>query len=1000
MFANNAKKANPLLQFVEVVLESRLGGVIINFILIPLLVLSALLLPPISLADRVLSIGYESIGRDGGVIEDPDGMRITFLPEGIRRSFRVRLNAVPRSLFLQGAAGNSLLTAAESIPPNLIMKSPYYRVRLWGVAPESPGKVLLSIPIPNDSEPYRTLDLYSWNGEAWEWLPNTKVVTEDVIEAELDFLPESVVVMQTHAIHPNVSTDYTMGAPLPDNVQDTLVEINPQGLLLDAQGAIAGDLGELSPELQNATFSVIPTIRNWTDELSVRSDLIDNMLIDNSARNAHVEAVAALVQRNGYQGIDIDYRGINPDLRVEFTTFIEQLRQAMPSNKLLSVRVELPKQVSADSWETGAYDWRALGRLANVVKVPTSPDPRAYADGGQMEVMLNWAVGQINRYKIQLLLSTQSTEQVNGITRNISYEQALAPIGAVALQNESNIVPPGENVNFTLNGLQASTGIQFDSASGTYWFAYLDDNNAQHTVYLENAASIARKLQFVAHYNLRGVAVQNLLSDDNDARIWDVVRKFLDLVIPPVESQYSVVWQVQNEQGGVIAQEVVDLSQPGYSWQAPEAGGSYQVNAAISSGQDINGAVPRGSVQVLVATPTPLPTPTPEPSPTPEPTATPAPTATPVPQPQTQAEAPPAEVAQAAPAAPAAPPPPASGVGNVPFAYGIQADPRGNDSANVGHIQALGFNWVKFQLAWKDAEPSPGGYSWGEWDSTIQAYHANGINVMLSIPKAPDWARPAGDDRSVEGPPEDPAKYAEFVARVADRYRGRAQAIEIWNEQNLWYEAGGKGRIDAAKYTNLLQLSFAAIKSVNTDMIVISGAMTPAGNVGDLAVDDIQYLRQMYANGAKGYFDVLGSHPSGFNCPAGADWRTVEDPTAMAFRGPFENRHHSWCFRGVMEGYRQVMVENGDQAKSISPTEFGWAVSGNPHPGYDYARDNTFEEQAQWIVEAFQMMKGWGWVGPTFLWNLDYGVTAPTTELAAFGIIGTPAYNALAAMPK
>ena len=43
----------------------------------------------------------------------------------------------------------------------------------------------------------------------------------------------------------------------------------------------------------------------------------------------------------------------------------------------------------------------------------------------QMEAMLNWAVGQINRYKMQLLLSTLSTEQVNGVTRDITYQQAL-----------------------------------------------------------------------------------------------------------------------------------------------------------------------------------------------------------------------------------------------------------------------------------------------------------------------------------------------------------------------------------------------------------------------------------------------------------------------------------------------------------------------------------------------------------------------------------------------
>jgi hypothetical protein len=288
------------------------------------------------------------------------------------------------------------------------------------------------------------------------------------------------------------------------------------------------------------------------------------------------------------------------------------------------------------------------------------------------------------------------------------------------------------------------------------------------------------------------------------------------------------------------------------------------------------------------------------------------------------------------------------------------------------------------------------------WDELIGAYNANGINVLLSIPKAPAWARPPDDDKSIEGPPADPVKYAEFVGRVADRYRGKVQAIEVWNEQNLWYEAGGRGRINAANYVQLLQAAYTGIKSVNQDMIVVSGALTPAGNVGDLAVDDIDYLNQMYANGAKGFFDALGAHPSGYNCPALADWQTVtaQEAAADPGHGTFSNRHHSWCFRGTMEGYRNVMVANGDGSKAIVPTEFRWAVSGNPQAGYEYARDNTLEEQAKWITEAYQWAKQQGWVGPMFLWNLDYGVTAPGSELANFGILNTPAYNALATMPK
>jgi hypothetical protein len=152
---------NPLMHIIEMVLESRFGGVVINILLIPALIVAALLLPPVSLVDRIFSIGYESIGRDGGAIQDPDGAQITFLPEGVKRSFRVKLNAIPRNLFLGGAAGNNLLTAAESIPPNLIVKSPFYQIQVKGTSPE---KVTLRVPIPNEAEPYSTLDLYSWNG--------------------------------------------------------------------------------------------------------------------------------------------------------------------------------------------------------------------------------------------------------------------------------------------------------------------------------------------------------------------------------------------------------------------------------------------------------------------------------------------------------------------------------------------------------------------------------------------------------------------------------------------------------------------------------------------------------------------------------------------------------------------------------------------------------------------------------------------------------------------
>jgi hypothetical protein len=320
----------------------------------------------------------------------------------------------------------------------------------------------------------------------------------------------------------------------------------------------------------------------------------------------------------------------------------------------------------------------------------------------------------------------------------------------------------------------------------------------------------------------------------------------------------------------------------------------------------------------------------------------------------------------------------------------------------MAHLNTLGITWVKFQLSWKETEPQQGSRNWGEWDRLILAYHNAGFNILLSIVKAPDWARPANTDLSQEGPPADPSTYAFFVGELAQRYKGGVQAIEVWNEQNLAREGGG-APMPPEQYVALLSAAYRSVKTADPSIVVVSGAPTPAGDVPGAAIDDISYLNAMYAAGLKSVSDAIGVHPSGYNCPALGDWQTVTDPGA-GFRGPFDNRHHSWCFMGTMEGYRNVLVANGDTNKGLWPTEFGWAVSGTPETGYEYAADNSREEQSQWITQAFQQAQAWGWVGPTFLWNLNYGITRPGSEQAAFSILTpegpTPAYQALAGIPK
>jgi hypothetical protein len=324
------------------------------------------------------------------------------------------------------------------------------------------------------------------------------------------------------------------------------------------------------------------------------------------------------------------------------------------------------------------------------------------------------------------------------------------------------------------------------------------------------------------------------------------------------------------------------------------------------------------------------------------------------------------------------------------FDYGIQFDP-GNLDESLSGISDLGIRWAKWQVQWKDFEGGgPGQRNWP--DDVVDKFNGTGIQLLASIVKAPQWARSGNPDMSVEGPPADPNTYASFVGEFAARYCGRVQAIEVWNEQNLHYEWGNE-RLDAARYVRLLAAAYRAIKAACPSMIVVSGAPTPTGATPPAAIRDTTYLEQMYRAGLRNYSDAIGVHPSGYGNPPDVrfqDWQAGKYGQASHVSDP------SFYFRNTMEQYRNIMVKYGDGNKRLWPTEFGWASTNSPYPGYEYATYNSEQQQGEYITRAFQIMKNWGWVGVAFLWNLNYN----NGEQSAFRVLGRPAYGMIKGMPR
>jgi hypothetical protein len=281
---------------------------------------------------------------------------------------------------------------------------------------------------------------------------------------------------------------------------------------------------------------------------------------------------------------------------------------------------------------------------------------------------------------------------------------------------------------------------------------------------------------------------------------------------------------------------------------------------------------------------------------------------------------------------------------------------------------------------------------------------------MISVVTAPEWAREQGVNLSQHGPPANPQVYADFLAAILQRYPDMVHAIEVWNEQNLdreWTSARG---LSAANYVEMLRVATQTVKQIDPGVIIISGALAPTGGWTEpdgrvSAIDDFIYLDSLIQAGLLNYADCVGTHHNGYNIGPSVAWDSrPTDPTAT-FRGPFDNPHHSWSFYSTLQTYaNKIELAGGDQPLCI--TEFGWAstedLDGFP-PGFEFATDNTLEEQSEWTIEALDNMEEWGFVWLAFIWNFNYGPQAgwdPTNDNVPYSMIGKdwvfrPIYSAV-----
>lgn len=320
---------------------------------------------------------------------------------------------------------------------------------------------------------------------------------------------------------------------------------------------------------------------------------------------------------------------------------------------------------------------------------------------------------------------------------------------------------------------------------------------------------------------------------------------------------------------------------------------------------------------------------------------------------------------------------------------------------DLGLVQEMGFGWVKQKFAWRDIEPfAKGEYDWYRPDYIVDAAERYNLDLIVRLDRQPLWTVASLPDEQIHDnqPPVDLADFGDFCWEMANRYKGRIAAYQVWNEPNLEREWGMK-EPNPAEYVALLQVCYEAIKAADPQAIVISAGLAPTGGPLPHAMPDEQFLQGMYDAGAADYFDVLGLNAPGYKAPP----EVAPEEAAVEANGYGNGR---WFVFRHVEDMRRVMVQNGDAAKQVAILEMGWTTDPRPDTGYSWHAVSE-AEQADYLVRAYE----WGqaewrpWIGPmTTIFFADTNWTADNEQYWWSIVLPDgslrPAYEALRGMEQ
>lgn len=224
---------------------------------------------------------------------------------------------------------------------------------------------------------------------------------------------------------------------------------------------------------------------------------LEKILATSSSRMSVVNQIINFVEKESYDGVNIDFEYVKATDKDRFSDFIKTLYEALKSRGK-SLNLSLPVKTEKADWWPG-YDYEALGKYSDFVvlmaydKNPATPGPQSGIDW--VEEVVDYAIARIPAEKVVLGLGYYGYDWANTGKR-----------GA--------IIPERNGATYLVfaDELSEEYGLKLsiDEKSGLSYGKYIDGNGVSHEVWMENNKTIDAKAKLVLNKGLKGVALWRL----------------------------------------------------------------------------------------------------------------------------------------------------------------------------------------------------------------------------------------------------------------------------------------------------------------------------------------------------------------------------------------------------------------------------------------------------------------------------------------------------------